>query len=177
MAENITHVKFVDLNKTIQKIIDRTERKYKKTSAKIGHEVLKSMFGAIVEDTPVNDADPSDMGTTKANWQISKGSPATGVLADRKPNRTRRNIKVPRSFKQLFGHKWFFSNNVPWINFLEFGGYPTSPKRGTWSKSLGRYEIRSQGGFSLQAPQGMFRKNIERYSQFVAVAVAKFGNK
>lgn len=49
------------------------------------------------------------------------------------------------------------SNNAEWILLLEFGGYPNPPKRGTWSKRLQRYVVRSVNGFSKFAPRGILR--------------------
>ena len=174
MAENVTRINFIDMNRAIDQIMDRTDKKFKVKAGKIGSDVLKNMFGSIIEDTPVNDADPADMGTTKANWQVTQGTPANGVLHSKQPNRSRRNIKIPTSFKQVFGKVWFLANNVSWISILEFGGYPNPPKQGTWNKRSKRFEIRSSGGFSLQAPHGMYRKNVAMFKRFVTASTAKF---
>lgn len=49
------------------------------------------------------------------------------------------------------------ANDADWILVLEFGGYPNPPKRGSWSKRLGRYVVRSVNGFSKFAPRGIAR--------------------
>jgi hypothetical protein len=158
-------------------ILRRTTIKFKIKANKIAKETMVIMFGSIIEDTPVNDADPGDMGKTKANWQLTRGAPATGVLNKRQPNRNRDSLRplIP-GIRGTFKKTWYFTNNVPWIKQLEFGGYPNPPQFGTYNAQLGRFEIRTAGGFSLQAPQGMFRKNIRRYKTILNSVVARSDN-
>ena len=60
----------------------------------------------------------------------------------------------------------YFVNNVPWILKLENGGYPKSPKKGTYV-GKGQYEIRSSGGFSIQAPAGMVKVSVAEYESIL----------
>ena len=58
--------------------------------------------------------------------------------------------------------KIFFTNNLPYIETLEYGGYPNPVKKGTWVKKSKSYEVRSTGGFSKQvAPDGWVRKTLK----------------
>lgn len=51
----------------------------------------------------------------------------------------------------------YIQTNSPYAGVLEFGGYPNPVKRGTWRKDKGYYEVRSIGGFSIQAPSGVYQ--------------------
>ncbi|MCK5603264.1 hypothetical protein KAR91_15380, partial [Candidatus Pacearchaeota archaeon] len=117
--------------------------------------------------TPVGDFDPEHEGLTKANWQLTVGAPATGVLDKHEPNRNRSSIKVPATPNGLFNRNWWFVNNLPWIDTLEFGGYPQNVKLGSYNRRTGEFEIRTIGGFSKQAPIGMFRKNLAKWPKFL----------
>lgn len=84
----------------------------------------------------------------------------------------------------VIGWTWSFGdgnivlfNNQPYAEVLEFGGYPNPPKKGSWVKSgfsrvgkggkvhkSGGYEIRSSGGFSKQAPRGIYTVALETAS-------------
>ena len=66
--------------------------------------------------------------------------------------------------------KIFMTNNLPYARTLEFGKYPTPVKRGTYV-GKGRYEKRSQGGFSKLAPRGMVRVNALRFRGWLKHAV------
>lgn len=57
------------------------------------------------------------------------------------------------SFK--FGDVAYIQNNTPYGDSIEFGGYPNPPKKGSYVKGHG-YVIKSVGGFSRQAPQGVY---------------------
>jgi hypothetical protein len=172
-----TVVTALTMGPVMEDILKRTTIKYKIKANRIAKEVMVIMFGSIIEDTPVNTAQPNDMGMTKANWQLTRGAPATSVLKKRQPNRDRDSLrpKIP-GIRGTFKKTWYFTNNVPWIRKLEFGGYANPPQFGTYNAQLGRFENRTAGGFSLQAPQGMFRKNIRRYKTILNSVVAKSGN-
>jgi len=51
----------------------------------------------------------------------------------------------------------WITSSLPYIEVLEYGGYPDPPLRGSWNPRLRRYEVKSAGGFSRQAPRGMVR--------------------
>ena len=55
--------------------------------------------------------------------------------------------------KSILGKRLFFTNNLPYINKLEYGGYPNPPKNVTG---------KTAGGFSLQAPIGWVRKELKK---------------
>ena len=162
------------MDEVIQRILDRTSVRTKSKAARVASIATKAMFSEIIQNTPVNDADPQDMGKTKANWQLTKGAPANGIIEKKQPNRTGRDLKIPFSpMSAIFGTTWFLTNNVPWIGMLEFGGYKKNPTRGTWNKVTKSYQIRTIAGYSTQAPRGFYRKPIKQFGRFVDEAVRK----
>ena len=114
-----------------------------------------ALYSSIVKNTPV------DTGRARGNWNVSVGS------ADESVDENITKSQVPSKVKKNQGEldkangdeSIFISNNLPYITTLENGGYPKDVKKGTKVSKKGekpaRYEIRSQGGFSKQAPQGM----------------------
>jgi len=91
----------------------------------------------LIEKTPV------DTGRAAGNWNI-------GVDA---ADNTWSDLKRPGPRPELpegvgLGHRIYLTNSVPYIELLEYGGYPNPPKRGK-GKTI--------GGYSRQAPQGMVR--------------------
>lgn len=108
-----------------------------------------SLYASIVKKTPV------DTGRARGNWNVSVGSEDSSVS-----EMTKRQYMQGRSLPSANGDEpYFISNNLPYIGTLEYGGYPSPVKKGTKVSKKGekpaRYEIRSQGGFSKQAPNGM----------------------
>ena len=117
---------------------------------------------------------PVDNGQARWNWQASIGSPKGGVLKS-EPDKNS-NVKAPnpsnastRRLNQIAnitgnapGNIFFLTNNMPYINKLEFGGYPSPSPSG-----------KTSGGFSTQAPNGMVRVTIREFNQIVDKQAAK----
>lgn len=96
-------------------------------------------FRAIVIGTPV------DQGRARANWFLTTGKPSTKKT--KSTSASKAYLKTP---KIVMGKKVSFTNNLPYIETLEFGGFPKDSK-GT----------KTQGGYSIQvAPDGWVRKQI-----------------
>lgn len=168
MATNITYLGSFNGQRVIDEIIKKKDKKFKTYAAAVFRDSLRETADVILKNTPVGDFEPGHAGTTKANWQLTKGAPSGQQLNAKSPNRTAARLKIPRSFKALFeGGNWFFSNALPWIDKLEFGGYVPTPKKGTYNKKTGSWEIRTTGGFSKQAPQGMFRLGASQWPKFI----------
>lgn len=105
---------------------------------------------------------PADKGLHRNSWFLSVASPVTSTTSSK-------DIKGSNSFRQLaqmpkgvLGKKLFFTNNAPAINVLEYGGFPSPVKRGSYIKRSKRFEILSVNGFSKQAPQGWVRVTVLR---------------
>lgn len=127
------------------------------------------LYSSIVKKTPV------DTGRARANWNISAGSPDLSVSDE-----TDKGFKNPKSVPDAPGDTpIYISNNLPYISTLEFGGYPKDVKKGTWVKGKGNknghYEVRSQGGFSKQAPKGMVGVTAANAGRYLKKALDEKG--
>ena len=101
-------------------------------------DVRKIVLGGVAR---VIDETPFDTGRARNNW---KGS------AKRMP-------------RWVLNKKLILVNNLPYINTLEYGGYPKNPKKGSWIK--GEYQKLSTGGYSKQllpmgTPKGWVRAAV-----------------
>jgi len=125
----------------------------------------------VMELTPVLD------GLLRFNWQGSVGAPIETVRqgSDLAGDSTAAECKATLKAQLTPFANAFLSNPTPYAPVIEDGGYPSPVKRGTRvrnklrrsrRRSLAKkgllppdqeadYEIRSAGGFSKQAPQGM----------------------
>lgn len=130
----------------------------------VRENVQKEVVASIISDTPV------DSGLARLNWIASKDSAATHsvTLATSGGNPT------AEQQSKAFGEDgvFYFVNNLTYISVLEYGGYPSPVKRGSWNKDRKFYEVKSTGGYSYQAPQGMVRKNMQRIADNLK---AKYG--
>jgi hypothetical protein len=109
---------FNDVTSRIQQRIDRKVR-----------AVTIGVFSSVIKMTPV------DTGRAKGNWQCTIGTPASGEnqLADSEGAMI---ATVPNEA----GSKVYLTNNLPYIQRLEYG-------------------------HSTQAPSGMVRTSIDRFSE------------
>lgn len=150
------------------------------------------LFRGIILGSPV------DQGRFKGNWQTSAGVPITTSIDRIDPSGSAALSDVVSNMSGAGGLSWM-TNNLPYAEVLEFGGYPNPPKRGTripgkkkaslglgaFSANIGlrqamavkanlrepgTYEIRSIGGYSKQAPAGMVRINMARIADILAAA-------
>jgi hypothetical protein len=122
-------------------------------SVRIG--TLKT-FSSIVVSSPV------DEGRFRGAWTATGHKPSAVIgPIDKNGSKT-----IARMNSVILGLKdwsvFTFTNNTPQALPIEFGLYPKNPKKGTWNKKKGAYEIRSINGFSQQADQGVVRINIAR---------------
>lgn len=163
-----------NLHKVLDDLLFKFDKQNKKSADAVIKEAGINMFGSVIEETPVGDSDPDHEGTLKGGWDVTTGAPSDQRFADSTPNRTRADIKadIPNHIisKKI---NVFMTNNEPYINIVEFGGYTKSPQKGTFNKRTGQFEIRSAGGFSKQAPAGMVRRNTSKWKRFVEIAANK----
>lgn len=136
-------------------INDLLEEELQSNMQAVGAAVLM-LHEAIVNGTERLDGTPIDTGAAAANWLVGVNHEPT----DFDPNKTGREsinankakaqatvlsaLNNPRKPPRYFT----IANNAPYIKMLEFGLYPNPPKNPT-GKTI--------GGYSTQAPQGMFR--------------------
>jgi hypothetical protein len=76
---------------------------------------LLELTGDIIKRTPV------DTGRARGNWQATVGSPATGVLdaADKSGDKT--TGKAQDAISKATGNIYYLTNNLPYIQALEYG--------------------------------------------------------
>ena len=119
------------------------------------------LYSSIVKKTPV------DTGRARGNWNVSIGSPDMSVT-----DKKRKTPKSKKSMPEANGDESIYiSNNLPYITTLEYGGYPSPVKKGTYNKKTKTYEIRSEGGFSKQAPEGMVGVTVANSENIFNAAV------
>lgn len=112
------------------------------------------LFGRVLERSPV------DEGTFRANWNPSYGTPdasttnsvdASSAASDSKSKVSAAVLSYP------VGGIVYLCNSLPYALPLEYGLYPNPPKYGSKKRGEDRVAIHVQGGYSMQAPQGMVR--------------------
>lgn len=129
---------------------DLTERQFVLFHKKVHLEALRR----VVFKTPVFS------GRLRGNWQTTIGIPARGML-DRNSKRGGGVVAAEGAGKlallQPFSITWI-TNNLPYGPVVELGLYPKTVKRGSRvprRRGGARFQVRSSGGFSKQAPRGM----------------------
>ena len=138
-------------------------------------EVLVDTALEIMRDTIM--ATPVDNGALRSNWRMAVDSTDTDydeshVKGEGLSAATTLAAKI-KSYGTQFDHITI-SNNLPYAKVVEYGGYPNPPKLGTRVGAkkdkdgkvteAAYYEIRSEGGYSKQAPKGMFRISLLKFN-------------
>ena len=100
-----------------------------------------NLFRQVVLKTPV------DTGRARSNWQATIGGVAKGTVDGEKSEEQILQEIVDVVSGGRIKQGFFLTNNLPYIQKLEYGGYPMSPKKGD----------KTTGGYSKQAPAGMVR--------------------
>lgn len=116
--------------------------------------VTTKLFNSIVLASPV------DTGRFRGNWQISYDAPILTETDRLDPTGAAAVADIAAVLQPKAGRA-YLTNNLPYAEVIEFGGYPDPVLRGTWVKGQG-YVIKSVGGYSKQAPVGMVRVNMTR---------------
>lgn len=115
----------------------------------------------VINSSPVGVQDSE--GQYKGNWQVNDVE--NNTIMTKNPNAN--GLQIAKTgllgkFKYGQDTSVYLFNNVPYANVIEYGGYIKTPTVGTWNKYLKKYEIRSSGGFSLQAPSGHVRIEVSK---------------
>ena len=105
---------------------------------------------------------PVDSGQARWNWQGSIGAPKVNELKGSDKGGAKRIGQLVNVTDKASGNVFFLTNNMPYINKLEFGGYPANSPTG-----------KTSGGYSTQAPSGMVRITIREFNQIVSDQAAK----
>ena len=139
--------------------LDDVKKAMQQTKKNVNTKLFKIYFkglASIVKQTPVLH------GRARNNWFLSSGA-AFSLTSGRDANKsgsgsTNSLNTLP---KNVLDKKVYFTNNLPYIGMLEYGGYHSPVKKGTYvNKAIG-YEIRSVNGWSRQIdPGGWVRKEL-----------------
>ncbi len=105
-----------------------------------------ALFRSIIFGSPV------DTGRFRANWFVSgenasnKRTSRTDKSGSQTINRMASDVENLRDIDVIT-----LTNNLPYSEVIEFGGYPTGPN--------------TTNGFSKQAPKGVVRVNVKRFQR------------
>ncbi|HZJ98457.1 MAG TPA: HK97 gp10 family phage protein [Tissierellaceae bacterium] len=134
--------------KDIENLSDRTIRKLNKIVKVAAMELFKS----VIMMTPV------DTGRARGNWQCTMTRPADGVIDSEQSEEATIAKMVETTLKSSISKGIFLTNNLPYIQKLEYGGYGQGPK--------------TEGGYSKQAPAGMVRVSLDRIQKDLKEIIA-----
>lgn len=171
MTSNVQTIRPEQLPQALEKVLTQYDQLNQTAANKVLQEAGYNMFGSVIEETPVGVG--PDKGVLKGGWRVSSHKRGYASLR-RQPNRTRVSITSQiRTKVNLLKRPVYLVNAVPYVNVVEYGGYTKNPRLGTWNPDTRRYEIRSRGGFSKQAPKGMVRRNVNKFNRFIEIAANK----
>jgi len=129
--------------------------KANKNVEKVVRSVSIKLFSAIIKASPV------DTGRFRMNWQTSGTEERTGLVAGVDPTGVA-TINSATTFitNAPTARQFTLTNNLPYANVIEYGGYPGDGPNTT-------------GGYSKQAPQGVVRVNVMRFQSLINEEAAK----
>ena len=112
----------------------------------------------IVQETP------ADKGRARNNWFLSVTAPSNKTTTSASIGGGASLSQASKMPKRVLGKKIYFTNNLPYIGILEYGGFPKPVKKGSYIKRSGEYEKLSEGGYSkqLKGAKGWVRINLKR---------------
>lgn len=140
-----------DFERSIENFI----RKAKKNPEVVVRQVTIKLYSQIIMASPV------DTGRFRMNWQATYLTPATGILIGNDPSGARAIAAATNFVKNSPQWDEFrFTNNLPYAEAIEFGGYPGNGPNTT-------------NGFSKQAPQGVVRVTVSRFQRLIDEAAAR----
>ena len=119
------------------------ESDWKKIEAKIDRTLDQGIRATLFEvSVAIIKETPADLGTARGNWQASIGRGATGVVSvdSVRSGEAKAIADVDQTVRVAVGDLYYLTNNLPYIERLEFG-------------------------YSKQAPSGMVRKNMQNFNR------------
>tara|TARA_R110000765_G_scaffold230560_1_gene334060 strand:+ start:242 stop:718 length:477 start_codon:yes stop_codon:yes gene_type:complete len=126
------------------------------------------LWSAIIEESPVNE------GRFKGSWFATGLKPSTKLSGKKDKSGIETKAAAANKVNQQKDVSTFtLTNNLPYAQTIEFGGYPKPVKRGTYLGKGKGYEINSSGGFSKQAPGGVVRVNVKRFNRLLEAEAKK----
>lgn len=136
----------LDVQKFAESFDDGAEAAIRGTTIKL--------WSAIINMTPV------DEGRARSSWFATGKQPSTKVSNTTDKQGASTINKAEQVVMSIKDYSTFtLTNNLPYIDKLEFGGYGDGPK--------------TTGGYSKQAPAGMVRVSIMRFNKLLAEEAKK----
>lgn len=130
-------------------------KKIKAKNEKIVRGTTIALFNAVIMDSPV------DTGRLRGEWQTTVGQPANGENGRDDKSGTAAMAEVVKNTPSAYGIETHLTNNMPYCEKIENGGY-----RGPTEKV-------TAGGYSKKAPQGMVKRNVDRFQKLIDEQAAK----
>lgn len=141
-----------------------------KDAKKYAQEVIQAIalegYSRVIKKTPVGEYYG---GSARGNWicSLDKSSKHDRIKTDKNGANTINKVaKVIDKFE--IGRNLYLTNNLPYIQKLELGQYPTAPKGES---------RRTINGFSKQAPSGMVRITMLELDDIVKKAKSETDDK
>ena len=103
---------------------------------------------------------PADKGIHRNSWFLTIGVASNSTTTSENKTGASSIRQLAKMPAVVLGKKLYFTNNAPAISILEYGGFPTPVKQGSYIKASKSYEILSIRGFSKQAPNGWVRATL-----------------
>lgn len=133
-------------------------------------KIVLDLLAGVVRRTPV------DTGRARGNWQLSIGKPATGVLDRKLTKRNKTSTEEQEKVQKIphFSVVWL-SNNLPYIEVLEFGKFtPKNPGPSKDHRKKRKGKTWVKGGYSVQAPKGMLRVTLAQVESELQARLDKY---
>lgn len=166
MARGYNDQFVIDIQKFATKSINSTNDTRKFIAAEI--------FEKVIDRTPIHFETLPTSGNTKFNWTCTINTISTRVLKGVDQTGDATKARMMKVLERATGDDTiYFSNSVSWIFQIEDGLYPKNPVLGSWNPQTNKYEIRSSGGFSKLAPQGMVKVTLAEYPDIYRRAIRK----
>ena len=130
------------------------ESDWKKIESKIDRTLDQGIRATILElSTAIIKDTPAKTGRARGNWQASIGRGATGEVSvvNKRAGEAKAILNVNQKASVAVGDLYYLTNNVPYIERLEYG----------WSK---------------KHPDGMVRKNLQNFNRLLVKNIKAASN-
>jgi hypothetical protein len=118
------------------------------------------LWRRVVEETPVDTPEfksprsPAP-GVARGNWNFAVGTPDFSTFSTGRVN-TGNAPPLPKV--TMAGNVMYLTNTTPYIQVLEYGGYPIPVKYGSWNYQTKRHVVKTQHtGWTQKTPRGWVR--------------------
>lgn len=119
--------------------------------------VVIKLFSAVIMVTPV------DKGFLRGGWTVSQGTPSSGKKERRDPTGGQAMAEVHAN-PGKGGTVTYMTNAMPYAVVAEYG---------LWGQGPGATIKTTRDGYSVQAPSGMVRINVQRFQTIVKQVVSQ----